>query len=438
MPEATALSFKAVASGLQGALKPPGDKSISHRAAIFSLLADGVSEIEGFLQAEDTLATLAACEQLGAGVVRDNNKLKISGVGLNGLLRPANGLLDMGNSGTAMRLFAGVLSAQSFAATLSGDASLNTRPMSRVVKPLQQMGAKIQSNNGSPPLQISPSPGLQAIEYQSPVASAQVKSCLLLAAICAGVTASLTEPLLSRDHSERMLRDQGAKLKSQGSTVKLLPTTSLQPLNMQVPADISSAAFAVVASLIVPGSNITIANVSNNPTRARLLDILRQMGAEIEITAISEQAGEPVADLRVRSSKLHGVDVPIDWVPGMIDEFPILMVAAAVASGVTRVRGAAELRVKESDRIAVMSKGLRQLGVRVDEYADGFDVYGDADFAFRGGEVDGHGDHRCAMSLLVCGLRSKQRVCVLGTEMIATSYPDFIADMRALGADLDE
>lgn len=401
------------------------------------MLAEGVSEIQGFLEAEDTLATLSACEELGVSVLRHDDKLEITGLGLDGLSMPASGTLDMGNSGTAMRLLAGVLAAQSFASKLVGDESLNSRPMTRVVLPLEQMGANIQSNNGCPPLEIAATDGLESIEYQSPVASAQVKSCLLLAAICAGVEARLTEPALSRDHSERMLRAQGASLHSDGNTLELLPTSSLQPLKMQIPSDISSAAFAVVAALIVADSEITIVNISNNPTRARLLDVLGKMGAEIEVLATSEQAGEPVIDISVRSSALVGVDVPPDWVPGMIDEFPILMIAAAVANGTTRVRGAAELRVKESDRISVMVAGLRQLGVSIDEYADGFDIHGQPNFSFRGGSVDGHGDHRCAMSFLVSGLRAKQAVQVQGTQMIATSYPGFIQDMQNLGAVLE-
>lgn len=436
-PEAmsSTIVFNPCSAGLRGDFQPPGDKSISHRAAIFSLLADGVSEIRGFLRAEDTLATLAACVALGAGVSEDQSGgLTITGVGLSGLSAPKDGRLDMGNSGTAMRLLAGVLAAQSFSCELFGDASLSGRPMARIIRPLEQMGADIEAQEGCPPLLIAATAGLQPLAYQSPVASAQVKSCLLLAGLCSGVDISVCEPALSRDHSERMLAAQGAAISVADSCVELTATAVLQPLKMNIPADISSAAFAIVAALIVPASEITVRNISINPTRARLIDALRAMGGEIEVLNTSEQGGEAVADLCIRSSSLKGIDVPPEWVPGMIDEFPVLMIAASLADGVTRVRGAAELRVKESDRISVMVDGLNTLGVTVEEYADGFDIHGHRGFRFNGGCVDGHGDHRCAMSFLVAGLVSTAPVKVSGTEAIATSYPAFIEDMRRLGA----
>ena len=435
----TTIVFNPCNTGLGGDFHPPGDKSISHRAAIFSLLADGVSEIRGFLRAEDTLATLSACAALGAEVSEDQDgNLTITGVGLSGLSAPQDGRLDMGNSGTAMRLLAGVLAAQQFSCELFGDASLSGRPMGRIIRPLEQMGAKIQAPAGCPPLMISATTGLQSLAYQSPVASAQVKSCLLLAGLCSGVDISVCEPALSRDHSERMLAAQGAAITVADNCVELTATTVLQPLNMNIPADISSAAFAIVAALIVPASDITIRNISINPTRARLIDALSEMGADIEVMNASEQGGEAVADLRVRSSSLKAIDVPPEWVPGMIDEFPVLMIAASLADGVTRVRGAAELRVKESDRISVMADGLHKLGVNVDEYDDGFDIHGQLGFRFNGGQVDGHGDHRCAMSYLVAGLVSTASIKVSGCEAIATSYPAFIDDMRCLGAGVQD
>ncbi|MCF6264562.1 MAG: 3-phosphoshikimate 1-carboxyvinyltransferase [Xanthomonadales bacterium] len=426
--------FKPCPVGLSGELQPPGDKSISHRAAIFSLLAEGESTIHGFLRAEDTMATLSACIDLGAVVTDQAGTLKITGVGLKGLSAPTDGRLDMGNSGTAMRLLAGVLAAQPFDCELYGDKSLSGRPMARIIRPLALMGTEIAAADGCPPIFIAASSGLKPLRYQSPVASAQVKSCLLLAGLCSGVEVSVSEPALSRDHSERMLRAQGAAIEVNGDCVKLSTTTSLAPLNMAIPADISSAAFAIVAGLILPGSEITVQNISINPTRARLLDVLSEMGGNIEIFNTREQGGESVADLRVRSSSLKGIDVPPEWVPGMIDEFPILMIAASLADGVTRVRGAAELRVKESDRISVMADGLGKMGVVVDECADGFDLHGNLDFRFAAADVDACGDHRCAMSYLIAGLVSKAPVRVRGTAAIATSYPNFIADMQNLGA----
>ncbi|MCF6226160.1 MAG: 3-phosphoshikimate 1-carboxyvinyltransferase, partial [Xanthomonadales bacterium] len=398
--------FQPCTRGLSGEFQPPGDKSISHRAAIFSLLAEGESTIHGFLRAEDTLATLSACIALGAKVDDQAGTLKITGVGLKGLSAPADGRLDMGNSGTAMRLLAGVLAAQPFNCELYGDKSLSSRPMARIIRPLSLMGADIHAVDGCPPLLIAASDGLKPLAYQSPVASAQVKSCLLLAGLCSGVEISVCEPALSRDHSERMLRAQGAAIDVSGDCVKLSASTSLAPLNMAIPADISSAAFAIVAALIIPGSDITVLNISINPTRARLLDALSQMGGNIEVFNTREQGGEAVADLRIRSSNLKGIDVPPDWVPGMIDEFPILMIAASLADGVTRVRGAAELRVKESDRISVMADGLGKMGVVVEECADGFDLHGSSAFRFTAAEVDACGDHRCAMSYLIAGLVS--------------------------------
>jgi len=435
---AKTIVFNACPTGLSGEFQPPGDKSISHRAAIFSLLAEGESTIHGFLRAEDTLATLSACIDLGAIVDDNAGILKVTGVGLNALTAPAEGRLDMGNSGTAMRLLAGVLAAQPFDSELYGDKSLSSRPMARIIHPLTLMGADIHSDDDCPPLAISASKRLKPISYKSPVASAQVKSCLLLAALCAGVEVSVYEPALSRDHSERMLLAQGANIDILNDGVKLSTTASLTPLNMTIPADISSAAFAIVAALILPGSDITVRNISINPTRARLLDVLSKMGGNIEVLNSREQGGEAVADLRVVSSSLKGIDVPSDWVPGMIDEFPILMIAASLADGVTRVRGAAELRVKESDRISVMAEGLEKMGVSVKEYADGFDLQGNSAFRFAAAEVDACGDHRCAMSYLIAGLVSKAPVRVSGTEAIATSYPGFIADMQNLGAEVEQ
>lgn len=417
--------------GLLGEIIPPGDKSISHRALIFSSLAAGRSELSGLLESEDTLATLRACEQLGAVVERSPGRIFVTGT--NGSFQPpSSGILDMGNSGTAMRLLAGVLSGQDFDSTLSGDESLNSRPMRRIVVPLKMMGADISaSESGTAPLVIRAGGGLRAIEYDSPVASAQIKSCVLLAGLFASGTTRVREPHLSRDHTERMLPIFGVDLPSPCSVEG---GSRLKASRFAVPADISSAVFSLAAAAMTPGSDVTVRKVGLNPTRTGFLRCLEAMGADVSILEKSAQSTEPVGDIRVLfNDGLKGIDVPETLVPDMIDELPLLMALAVTASGLTRIRGAAELRVKESDRIAVMAAGLRKLGVELQEYPDGIDIRGGK---VSGGCVQSAGDHRCAMSFAVLGLVASDRIMIEDAEYIATSYPGFTRDMALLGANM--
>lgn len=417
--------------GLQGEVTPPGDKSISHRALIFSSLAEGRSELSGVLESEDTLATLRACEQLGAVVERDSGKINITGTG-GVFTPPSSGLLDMGNSGTAMRLLAGVLAGQGFSSTLSGDDSLNGRPMGRIVVPLTMMGADISAAaGGTAPLLIRATAGLHGIDYVSPVASAQIKSCVLLAGLFATGKTSVKEPRLSRDHTERMLPLFGVNL-SAPCTVE--GGSRLKAARFDVPGDISSAVFTLAAAAMTPGSDVTVRNVGLNPTRTGFLRCLEAMGADVCIMNESSQTAESVGDIRlVFKDGLKGIDVPQALVPDMIDEMPLLMALAATATGVTRIRGAAELRVKESDRLAVMATGLKTLGVQLKEYPDGIDIVGGD---VTGGQVTGAGDHRCAMSFAVLGMVASSPVMIEGAEYIATSYPGFRLDMVRLGANM--
>lgn len=423
------LSVDPAASGLRGELTPPGDKSISHRALIFSSLAAGRSELSGLLESEDTLATLRACEQLGAGVERSSDRIYITGTG--GDLKPSSdGCLEMGNSGTAMRLLAGVLSGQDFNSVLSGDESLNSRPMGRIVVPLTMMGADIKaSQRGTAPLSIHAVHRLQGIDYVSPVASAQIKSCVLLAGLFASGTTHVLEPRLSRDHTERMLPLFGVNLPAACS---VNGGSRLKSTQFAVPGDISSAVFALAAAGMTPGSEVSVRRVGLNPTRTGFLRCLQAMGADFSVMNQSAQSTEPVGDVHlVFNAGLKAIDVPETLVPDMIDELPLLMALAATASGTTRIRGAAELRVKESDRLAVMAAGLRKLGVELKEYPDGMDITGGK---VSGARVASAGDHRCAMSFAVLGLVASERVEVEDAEFIATSYPGFIEDMNQLGA----
>lgn len=418
-------------SGLRGEITPPGDKSMSHRALIFSSLATGRSELSGLLESADTLATLKACEQLGAVVERRPQRIFVTGTG-GSFSPPPGGLLDMGNSGTAMRLLAGVLSGQDFDSTLSGDASLNRRPMRRIVVPLAHMGADITASvTGTAPLLIRACRGLHGIDHVSPVASAQIKSCVLLAGLFASGSTRVQEPHLSRDHTERMLPIFGVELPAPCTVVG---GSRLKASRFAVPADISSAVFALAAAAMTPGSEVTVRQVGLNPTRTGFLRCLEMMGAQFSITNHSSGTTEPVGDVSlVYSDCLQGIDVPVSLVPDMIDELPLLMALAVTASGVTRIRGAAELRVKESDRIAVMANGLRKLGVELEEFPDGIDISGGR---VSGGRVDSAGDHRCAMSFAVLGLVASDRVLIEAAQFIATSYPGFTSDMSRLGASM--
>jgi len=425
------LTVEPSSTGLRGEITPPGDKSISHRALIFSALATGRSKLTGLLESEDTLSTLKACEQLGAVIQHRSGMVYVDGTG-GELHAPPGGILDMGNSGTAMRLLAGVLSAQNFKSILTGDESLNSRPMHRIVEPLRLMGANIQpSRRGTAPLTIRPSQGLRHIEYQSPVASAQVKSCILLAGLYASGVTRVIEPRLSRDHTERMLPAFGVNLPAACSVTG---GSRLKAAEFEIPGDISSAVFPLAAAALVAGSEVTLRHIGLNPTRSGFLACLQEMGADFRVINHAEQGAEPVADVQlVFNGRLKGIDVPESRVPDMIDELPLLMALAATASGTTRIRAAAELRVKESDRLAVMAAGLQNLGVELREYPDGIDIQGGE---VSGGYVESAGDHRCAMSFAVLGLVATDEVRIDGAEFIATSYPGFSKDLQNLGVQM--
>ena len=421
-------------TALHGELSVPGDKSISHRAIMFGALADGVTRIDGFLEGEDTRATAAIFARMGVRIEAPSDGVRIvHGVGLHGL-QPPDGPLDCGNAGTAMRLLAGLLAGQRFDSVLVGDESLSKRPMRRVIDPLQAMGAVIESEDGRAPLRIRGGQALRGIDYTLPVASAQLKSALLLAGLYAQGETHVREPHPTRDYSERMLAAFGATCAFVPGEAALLGGFPLQARDVSVPADFSSAAFFIVAASIVPGSELLLRRVGMNPRRTGLLHVLRAMGADIVEEHPHEQGGEPVADLRVRHAPLHGIEVPVEHVPDMIDEFPALFVAAACAQGATVVRGAAELRVKESDRIATMATGLRALGIRVDETADGATIHGGM---LHGGCVEAHGDHRIAMAFAVAAQCAQGEVRIGDVANVATSFPGFDALARGAGMRLD-
>lgn len=418
---------------IEGTIRVPGDKSISHRSIIFGSLATGETEVSGFLEGEDSLRTLSAFQAMGVPIEHaGGGSVRVTGRGLNGLTAPTIDL-DLGNSGTAMRLMAGVLAGQSFASTLCGDASLSARPMGRVIKPLKQMGASISGNeNDQPPLKINGSP-LKGIEYRSPVASAQIKSCVLLAGLQAQGTTRVIEPGVTRDHTERMLTGFGYSIEREGMSVAIEGGGSLQGTRVDVPSDISSAAFWLVAASIADSADLTLLHVGVNPTRTGILDILTLMGADITRSNEREVGGEPVADLRVKSAQLKGIEVPEALVPLAIDEFPILFVAAACASGETLVTGAEELRVKESDRIQVMVDGLKALGCNIEGTPDGAIIQGGE---LHGGEVDSHGDHRTAMAFSIASLRSSKAIRVADCDNVNTSFPGFVDLANSVGMDI--
>ncbi len=419
---------------VSGSLRVPGDKSMSHRSIMLASIADGVSRISGFLEGEDSLNTIRAFRQLGVAIERDRDRVEVIGRGLHGLQAPP-GDLDMGNSGTAMRLLLGLLAGQRFDACLVGDRSLSSRPMGRVIDPLRQMGARIDSEEGGrAPLRIHGGQQLSAIEYDMPVASAQVKSCLLLAGLYANGETVVREPAPTRDHSERMLRGFGCTLHAGNGEIRLAGGQSLIACDIDVPADISSAAFFMVAASIAPQSELVLLHVGVNPTRTGVIEILRLMGANIELSNRRDIGGEPVADLRICSAPLRGIDIPPALVPLAIDEFPVLFVAAACASGTTRLRGAEELRVKESDRIQVMADGLRELGIEALPQRDGITIAGGS---LRGGEVDSQGDHRIAMAFAVASLRASDEIRIRDTANVNTSFPGFVETARAAGIEIE-
>lgn len=409
---------------LSGRIRVPGDKSISHRSIMLGSLAEGVTQVEGFLEGEDALATLQAFRDMGVVIEGPHHgKVTIHGVGLNGL-QPPPGPLYLGNSGTSMRLLSGLLAAQPFDTVLTGDASLSKRPMNRVAKPLRAMGAVIETGpEGRPPLTIRGGQRLTGMSYEMPMASAQVKSCLLLAGLYAAGETSVTEPAPTRDHTERMLRGFGYPVTVDGNVASVESGHKLSATHIEVPADISSAAFFLVAASIAEGSELVLEHVGINPTRTGVIDILKLMGADLTLENLREVGGEPVADIRVRAAKLKGIDIPEDLVPLAIDEFPVLFVAAACAEGRTVLRGAEELRVKESDRIQVMADGLIALGVKAEPTPDGIIIEGGP---IGGGEVWSHGDHRIAMSFSVASLRASAPIRIHDCANVATSFPNFL------------
>lgn len=437
-----AAKFRAPAGGLRGSVAVPGDKSISHRALMFSALAVGESRVEGLLEGEDVLATAGALRTMGARIRRDESGVwHIEGVGVGGLLQP-EGALDMGNSGTSTRLLMGLLASHDLTATFVGDASLSKRPMGRVIDPLSLMGAEFTASPGGRlPLTMRGLVPAVPIEYRLPVASAQVKSAVLLAGLNTPGITRVIEPEATRDHSERMLAGFGADLTvEQGSDgariISVRGEAELRSQHVVVPGDPSSAAFAIVAALIVPGSDITITGVGINPTRIGLVTLLKQMGGDIELLGQRAEGGEPVADIRARASALSAAENDPADAPGMIDEFPVAFVAAALAKGRSVFRGLSELRVKESDRIAVMAEGLRRIGARVEETEDGLIVDGTGGEPLAGGgPVATHLDHRIAMSFAVAGLASRDGVEIDDMRPVATSFPGFVDLLKTLGAD---
>jgi len=430
------VTFRASPGGrLRGEVRVPGDKSISHRSIMLGALAEGVTRVTGFLEAEDCLATMNAFRAMGVAIDGpEQGRVTIHGVGLHGLKAPSAPLY-LGNSGTSMRLLSGLLAGQPFDTVLTGDASLTRRPMKRVTEPLRGMGAVIETSpTGTAPLHIKGGAKLKGIHYDMPVASAQVKSCLLLAGLYADGETSVTEPAPTRDHTERMLNGFGYPVHRDGQRIAIRSGGSLRASDIDVPSDISSAAFFMVGSAIARDADVTLRHVGMNPTRTGVIHILRAMGADLEILNERTIGGEPVADIRVRSSRLKGIDIPGEWVPLAIDEFPVLFVAVACAEGETRLTGAEELRVKESDRIQVMADGLQILGVNAVPTADGMIVHPGP---MQGGTVDSHGDHRIAMAFAIASLRASAPIIIRDCENVNTSFPSFVSLAASLGLDIE-
>ena len=430
------------AGPLKGACTVPGDKSISHRALMLGALAVGETRVSGLLEGEDVAATAAALRALGATIERaEDESWRVNGVGVGGLAEPDE-VLDLGNSGTAVRLLAGICASHGFTTFMTGDASLRRRPMGRIIAPLERMGARFEARNGGRlPLAVIGADQPLPIEYRLPVPSAQVKSAVLLAGLNAPGETRVIEPAPSRDHSERMLRRFRARVSVEtdrdgASAISVAGYPELEPCTLTVPGDPSAAAFPMAAALTVPGSDIVIRKVGVNPGRIGLFETLREMGAKIEIGARRELGGEPLADIEVRAGPLRGVEVPAARAPRMIDEYPILSVVAACADGTTRLNGLAELRVKESDRLGATAAGLRAAGVSVTERDDGLDIEGCGGPPPGGGLIATHLDHRIAMAFLILGMASGKPVTVDDGSMIGTSYPGFVADMNRLGASI--
>lgn len=415
---------------LKGKITVPGDKSISHRAVMFGSIAKGTTEIKGFLQGADCLSTIGCFRKMGVDIINDGNSVTVHGNGLRGLTAP-DGILDVGNSGTTTRLISGILAGQKFTSVLNGDASIQKRPMDRVIKPLRMMGADICGHDGTgfTPLTISPA-GLSGIHYDSPVASAQVKSCILLAGLYANGTTSVTEPSLSRNHTELMLSAFGADIRSEGCTASIRPADELFGQSVHVPGDISSAAYFIAAGLLGDNNEILIENVGINPTRDGIIRVCRAMGGNIELLNERTESGEPVADLLVRSSSLHGTVVEGDIIPTLIDEIPVIAVLAAFADGKTVIRDAAELKVKESDRIATVVDNLSRMGADITGTDDGMIINGGN--PLHGAVIDTYMDHRLAMSFAIAALNADGTTTINDAEVVNISYPGFYKDLSKL------
>jgi 3-phosphoshikimate 1-carboxyvinyltransferase len=423
------------ARSVHGEMVLPGDKSISHRALMLGGIAEGRTDIDGFLDSEDCLATLGALRALGVQIERPGEQqVRVHGVGHAGL-KGSVAALDMGNAGTAMRLFMGLLAGQGFDSTLTGDASLLRRPMERVAQPLRAMGAQLQTRQGRPPVQIRGGSALHAIDYDMPMASAQVKSALLLAALFAEGRSSVSEPAPTRDHTERMLRGFGVEVLRAGARVSLAGGARLRGCAIQVPGDFSSAAFFIVAGCLAATHGLTLRGVGVNPTRTGLLEMLALMGADIRVEPLAGDGAEPSADIHVRASALRGIRVPERLVPLAIDEFPVFFIAAAAASGESVVTGAAELRVKESDRLAAMAAGLQAVGIECQLLEDGLRIQGGT---VRGGRIDSHGDHRVAMAFAIASLVARADIEIDDVANVGTSFPGFPALARSVGLALQE
>ena len=416
---------------LRGELAVPGDKSISHRSVMFGALSEGITEAENFLTGADCLSTINCFRQIGISVEQNGTSVIVHGKGLHGLTRPS-GIIDAGNSGTTVRLLSGILAGQPFDSTITGDASIQKRPMKRVMTPLSQMGASITSvhENGCAPLQIKGSP-LHGIHYLSPVASAQVKSCVLLAGLYADAPTSVTEPAISRNHSELMLRYFGADIQCAGTTSTVLPDPRLVGQKINVPGDISSAAYFIAAALLVPGSEVLLKNVGINPTRDGMLRVVRAMGGDVTLVNESTDGAEPCADLLIRSSSLHATTIEGELIPTLIDELPVIAVLAAFAEGTTVIKDAAELKVKESDRIAVMTENLKRMGADVEPTDDGMIIHGGR--PLHGATINPYLDHRIAMSFAVAALAADGKTEIQDADCVKISYPGFYTDLEGLG-----
>ena len=423
-------------NSLSGVITIPGDKSISHRAIMMGSIANGVTKVSGFLEGNDSLATLKSFQKMGVDIEQSGSKLTIKGLGMHGLKAPTKPL-NLGNSGTSIRLMSGLLSAQSFDSELCGDESLSKRPMDRIIDPLRQMGAKISGVNSKPPLYISGNQPLKAITYELPIASAQIKSCLLFAGLYAEGETCIVENVTTRDHTERMLRGFGYQVTCSDNCITLDGGGELEACDIDIPSDISSAAFFMVAASIAKNADLTLKAININPTRTGIIEILKLMGADIALSNETEMAGEKTADIQVRSADLKGIEIPNELVPLAIDEFPVLFIAASCAEGETLLTGAKELRVKESDRIQVMADGLKILGIKTEVLDDGIRIQG-GQFSKPSAPIKSQHDHRVSMSFAVASAACNFDIKIQGVDNVKTSFPNFVELANTIGANIEE